>query len=99
MVTPAPAAASGSSTSTNSAGRSATAAAHLLSFDRQLHIVPQSQPGMYHVVGATTADCVLCAVDGKAGLLAGLGLSAALVVVGVHRGHALGSGGPQLTAV
>lgn len=98
VVTPVPAAASSSTSSSCSTGATAAATEHLLSFGRQLQVLPQPQHGVYQVAGATAADCVLCAVDAKAGLLASLGLCAALVVVGVHRGHALGSGRPHSTA-
>uniref|UniRef100_A0A383WD67 Survival protein SurE-like phosphatase/nucleotidase domain-containing protein n=1 Tax=Tetradesmus obliquus TaxID=3088 RepID=A0A383WD67_TETOB len=69
----------------------AAAAAADYSFDQELQITPQLEPHTYSVHGASAADCVLCAVDQKAGLLAALGLSPVLVVVGVHRGPALGS--------
>jgi broad specificity polyphosphatase/5'/3'-nucleotidase SurE len=68
------------------------AAAADYSFNQELQLIPQLEPNAYSIPGASAADCVLCAVDQKAGLLAALGLSPVLVVVGVHRGPALGSG-------
>jgi hypothetical protein len=74
------------------AATAAAATAAEYSFDEQLQLIPLREPNTYSVRGASAADCVLCAVDQKAGLLAALGLAPVLVVVGVHRGPALGSG-------
>lgn len=71
---------------------SPAAAAAALTFDQVLQLVPQQDYGTYIVPGATAADCVLCAVDQKAGLLQSLGLCPVLVVVGLHRGPAVASG-------
>jgi hypothetical protein len=74
------------------AATAAAATAAEYTFDEQLQLIPLAEPNTYCVRGASAADCVLCAVDQKAGLLAALGLAPVLVVVGVHRGPALGSG-------
>jgi hypothetical protein len=74
------------------AATAAAATAAEYSFDEQLQLIPLPEPNTYCLRGASAADCVLCAVDQKAGLLAALGLAPVLVVVGVHRGPALGSG-------
>jgi len=64
---------------------------HQLSFDQELQLLPQDDETTFLVSGATAADCVLIAVDQKAGLLQSMGLSPVCVVI-LHRGPALSSG-------
>jgi hypothetical protein len=66
-----------------------------LSFGAELNLTeqPAAAGGVPHfTLDGTAADCVLCAVDQKAGLMAAMDLSPVLVVVGVDRGPALSSG-------
>lgn len=62
-------------------------------FGKQLQIQPCTRhEHTFKLSGATSADCVLCAVDQTHGLMQALSLSPVLVLVGVSRGPALSSG-------
>lgn len=72
-----------------------------LSLDRQLDLRPLPAddssagvggPPAFALDGATGADCVMAGADHTAGLARQLGLSVAMVAVGISRGPALSSG-------